>query len=174
MTDVPHLHATLASGINVLGGVADGHGAHDFTVSESVDLTSVSRYAGAHERVRRKRYRLHLTFGAHVKRIRPTDRTREKTKKTRYYYYYSSLYTHTKLAQLFSKHLRFSAGNSQPGPERRSHLCVRIVTDLCKREREMIFFAPHTRRTFFFFLLRFSTTHQRCRSGVTVQRSCGR
>lgn len=74
LTDVPHFYAAFAAGINVLGGIADGHGTHDFAVPESVDLTGVSRDARTHQCIRRKGHRLHLTFGAHVKRIRSLEK----------------------------------------------------------------------------------------------------
>lgn len=70
LTDVPHLHAALATGINILGWIRDCHGADHLAVSERVYLTRMTRYARANKCVLRKWHRLHLTFARHVKTVR--------------------------------------------------------------------------------------------------------
>ena len=56
----------LAASVDVSAGVANGDGAHDFSVAQRVDLARVSRDAGADERVLRERNRLHVAVGADV------------------------------------------------------------------------------------------------------------
>ena len=69
LADVPDFHAALAAGVDVTCGVADGDGTHNFPVAQCVDLAGVARDARANQCIWRKGYRLHLTIGAHVKRI---------------------------------------------------------------------------------------------------------
>lgn len=69
MTDVPHLHAALAAGVDMARGVADGDGAHHLPVAKSIDLSCMPWNAWTDQRIRRKRHRLHLSIGAHMKGI---------------------------------------------------------------------------------------------------------
>lgn len=78
VTDVPHLDASLATGVDVPRGVANGYGAHHISVAEGVDLARVARDAGADERVRGEGHRLHLSVGAHVKGVGSGRRKRRK------------------------------------------------------------------------------------------------
>lgn len=71
VTDVPHLDAALAPGVDMSRRVTDGDGAHHLPVAESIDLSRVARDARADQRVRGKRHRLHLSIGAHVEGIGP-------------------------------------------------------------------------------------------------------
>ena len=69
LADVPDLYATLAAGVDVTRGVADGDGAHHFAVAQRVDLASVARDARADQCVWREGHGLHLTVRTNVKRI---------------------------------------------------------------------------------------------------------
>lgn len=62
LADVPHLDAALPSGVHILCGRRHCDRAHHLAVRERRDLTRVTGYARAHQRVRRKGHRLHLTF----------------------------------------------------------------------------------------------------------------
>lgn len=45
MTDVPHLDATLAAGVDMTRGVTDGDSTDHLPVAESIDLSCVARDA---------------------------------------------------------------------------------------------------------------------------------
>lgn len=74
LTDVPHLDAALAAGVNVLGRIRNCHGADHLAVRERVYLTRVTRYSWADEGVLRERNWLHLPFAGHVKAVRTATR----------------------------------------------------------------------------------------------------
>lgn len=67
--DVPRLDATLAAGVDVLGGVRDRYGAYHFAVVEGANLAGVPRNPRSYQGVLRKGHRLHLALGVHVKGI---------------------------------------------------------------------------------------------------------
>jgi len=69
LADVPDLHAALAAGVDVPGGVADGDGAHHLAVAQRVDLPGVPRDAGTGQGVVGKGHRLHLPVGADVEGV---------------------------------------------------------------------------------------------------------
>ncbi len=69
LADVPDLDTTLATGVDVTCGVADGDSAHHFPVAQCVDLASVTRDARAYQCIWREGHGLHLTISTHVKRI---------------------------------------------------------------------------------------------------------
>lgn len=83
MTDVPHLDAALAAGVDVTRRVTDGDRAHHLSVAEGIDLSCVARDAGADQRVRGKRHRLHLSIGAHVKGVGSGGRRRDTWREER-------------------------------------------------------------------------------------------
>lgn len=76
VTNVPDLHTTLPSCVNVSGGVTDGNGAHHLSVVQCVDLTGMAGNPWAHQSVRGERHWLHLSVSRHVKRV-STDDTKE-------------------------------------------------------------------------------------------------
>lgn len=84
VTDVPHLHATLATSVDMACRVTDGNRTHHLPVAESIDLSSVARNVWADQCIWRKRNRLHLSVGAHVKgvRSRRTVETRQRLRTT--------------------------------------------------------------------------------------------
>lgn len=69
MTDVPHFNAALAASVDMARGVTDGDSAHHLPVAKSIDLSCMSWNAWTDQRIRRKRHRLHLSIGAHMKGI---------------------------------------------------------------------------------------------------------
>lgn len=69
LTDVPDFHAAFAAGVDVTGGVADGHRTHHLAVVQRVDLAGVARDARSDQGVGRKGHRLHLTVGADVEGV---------------------------------------------------------------------------------------------------------
>ena len=76
VTNVPDLHTTLPSCVNVSGGVTDGNGAHHLSVVQCVDLTGVAGNPWAHQSVRGERHWLHLSVSRHVEGV-STDDTKE-------------------------------------------------------------------------------------------------
>lgn len=76
VTNVPDLHTTLPSCVNVSGGVTDGNGAHHLSMVQCVDLTGMAGNPWAHQSVRGERHWLHLSVSRHVKRV-STDDTKE-------------------------------------------------------------------------------------------------
>jgi len=71
VTDVPHLDAALASGVDVVRRVADGDRAHHVPMVQGVDLARMAGDAGADECVRGERHGLHLSVGTHVEGVGP-------------------------------------------------------------------------------------------------------
>lgn len=71
LTDVPDLHTALATSVDVPCGVADGHGAHNLSVAQCVDLASVTRNAWTNQSIRRKRNWLHLAIRANMEGVGP-------------------------------------------------------------------------------------------------------
>lgn len=69
LADVPDLDTTLAAGVDVTCGIADGDGAHHFPVAECVDLASVPWDAWPYQCIWREGHGLHLTICTYVKRI---------------------------------------------------------------------------------------------------------
>lgn len=69
LADVPDLHAALAAGVDVPGGVADGDGAHHLTVAQRVDLPGVPGDAGTRQRVVGEGDWLHLPIGTDVEGV---------------------------------------------------------------------------------------------------------
>lgn len=85
LADVPDLDTTLAAGVDVTCGVADGDSAHHFPVAQRVDLASVARDARAYQCIWREGHGLHLTIRTHVKRISSAeDRRRERRSAKKY------------------------------------------------------------------------------------------
>lgn len=80
VTDVPHLHATLATSVDMACWVTDGNRTYHLPVAQSIDLSSVARDVWADQCIWRKRNRLHLSIGAHVKGVcsRRTVKMRQK------------------------------------------------------------------------------------------------
>lgn len=76
VTNVPDLHTTLPSCVNVSGGVTDGNGTHHLSMVQCVDLTGMAGNPWAHQSVRGERHWLHLSVSRHVKRV-STDDTKE-------------------------------------------------------------------------------------------------
>lgn len=74
VADVPHLHAAFAPSVNMTRRVTDGDGAHHISVAQRIDLSSVAWDARADQCIGRKRHRLHLSIGAHVKGVRSEER----------------------------------------------------------------------------------------------------
>lgn len=69
LTNVPDFDASLASGVHVLGGVGNGDGTDNFTMTEGVDLSCVTGNPRSDEGVRWKWHRLHLAVGGHVEGV---------------------------------------------------------------------------------------------------------
>lgn len=64
----------LSTCVDVFGGIGDGNGTHNFTMTQRVNLSRMPRDAGSYQRVWWKRNRLHLTVSIHVERISPKKR----------------------------------------------------------------------------------------------------
>lgn len=69
VTDVPHLDAALAAGVDMTRRVTDGDSTHHLPVAEGIDLSCVARDARADQCIRRKRHRLHLSISAYVEGV---------------------------------------------------------------------------------------------------------
>lgn len=69
LTDVPHLDAPLAAGVDELGRIGDGHGAHHLTMGQGVDLAGMARDSGRVEGIGRKGDRIDLALAVHMKRV---------------------------------------------------------------------------------------------------------
>ena len=69
VTDVPHLDAALAAGVDMTRRVTNGDSTHHLPVAQSIDLPCVARDARADQCVRGERYRLHLSISAHMKGV---------------------------------------------------------------------------------------------------------
>lgn len=66
---VPDLDTTLAAGVDVTCGIADGDSTHHFSVAQCVDLASMTWDAWAYQCIWREGHGLHLTVRTHMKRI---------------------------------------------------------------------------------------------------------
>lgn len=70
LADVPDLHTSLATGVNMACGVADGDGTDHLAMAQRVNLACVAWDAWSDQRIWRKRDGLHLTICTDVERVR--------------------------------------------------------------------------------------------------------
>ena len=69
MADVPDLDTSLATSVDVLGGVGHGDGAHDLSVRQRVDLPTLPGDAGRGESIGGEADRLEVAVLTHVERV---------------------------------------------------------------------------------------------------------